>query len=142
MKNNIAENIVIKIPFHDVDAFGFVWHGCYVKYLEIARCALMDKLDYSYNQMSESGYAWPVVSMFIKYISSSFFEQEIQVNAELIEYENCIKIFYTIIDLKTGKKMATAKTTQISIDLKTKETQFISPECFTQKVKKQLKCCD
>ena len=38
--------------------------------------------------------------------------------------------------------MATAKTTQISIDLKTKETQFISPECFTQKVKKQLKCCD
>ena len=52
--------------------------------------------------------------MFIKYISSSFFaEQEIQVNAELIEYENCIKIFYTIIDLKTGKKMATAKTTQI-----------------------------
>ena len=37
--------VVIEIPFHDVDVIGVVWHGHYFKYLEIARCALLEKID-------------------------------------------------------------------------------------------------
>ena len=32
--------IIIRVPFHDVDLMEVVWHGHYAKYFEIARCAL------------------------------------------------------------------------------------------------------
>ena len=34
------------MAFHDVDVAGVVWHGHYLKYLENARWALMDRLDF------------------------------------------------------------------------------------------------
>lgn len=51
-----SAEICLTIPFHDVDMMQIVWHGHYVRYLEIARCALLDELDYNYNQMRESGF--------------------------------------------------------------------------------------
>ncbi len=51
----IKAEVVIEIPFHDVDVMSVAWHGHYVKYLEIARCMLLDKIDYNYPQMRESG---------------------------------------------------------------------------------------
>ena len=34
----------IKIPFYDNDPMGVVWHGNYVKYIEIARCDALEKI--------------------------------------------------------------------------------------------------
>ena len=31
----------ILVPFFDVDTMHVVWHGHYIKYLEVARCALL-----------------------------------------------------------------------------------------------------
>ena len=45
----IQAEVEIEIPFHDVDVLGVAWHGHYVKYLEIARCALLDQIDYNYD---------------------------------------------------------------------------------------------
>ena len=33
----------IKIPFFDLDPMNIVWHGNYVKYIEIARCDFFKK---------------------------------------------------------------------------------------------------
>ena len=33
-----------KVEFFDVDAMKIAWHGNYVKYMEIGRCALLDEL--------------------------------------------------------------------------------------------------
>ncbi|MGH8486657.1 MAG: acyl-CoA thioesterase, partial [Pseudomonas sp.] len=38
----------ILVPFFDVDSMLVVWHGHYVKYLEVARCALLDRLEHNY----------------------------------------------------------------------------------------------
>ena len=61
-------NVIIDVPFFDVDAMQVVWHGHYVKYLEVARCELLRSFNYDYNEMSESGYMWPIVDMSIKYV--------------------------------------------------------------------------
>jgi acyl-CoA thioesterase FadM len=36
----------------DVDTMNVVWHGHYVKYLEVARCALLDKIGHNYTRCS------------------------------------------------------------------------------------------
>jgi acyl-CoA thioester hydrolase len=45
----------ILVPFFDVDSMNVVWHGHYVKYLEVARCALLER-SATTTGMLESGY--------------------------------------------------------------------------------------
>jgi acyl-CoA thioester hydrolase len=47
----------ILVPFFDVDTMNVVWHGHYVKYLEVARCALARQDRPQLHAMLESGYA-------------------------------------------------------------------------------------
>ena len=95
----------------------------------------MEKLDYNYTQMEKSGYAWPIVSMKLKYVRPSIFNQEVKITARLTEYENCIRIKYVVTDLKSGEALTKAETTQIAIDMKTQETCFESPDIFLNKFK-------
>ncbi len=130
----IEAEVVIEIPFHDVDIGGVAWHGHYVKYLEIARCALLEKFDYNYPQMKASGYAWPVIDLRIRYPQPLYFQQKVRVKARLDEWENRLKISYLIEDLGTGQRLTKAYTVQVAIDIKTTEMQYVSPDILYQKL--------
>ena len=39
----------LEVQFFDVDSMRVVWHGNYVKYLEVARCELLKLFDYNYS---------------------------------------------------------------------------------------------
>ena len=134
----ISTEIEIKAPFYDVDSMDIVWHGNYVKYLEDARCALLEKIGYDYDAMRESGYAWPLVGINIKYISPIRFKQLIRIRASLDEYENCIKVKYLLYDAESGKKIAKAETLQMAIDMKTMKALYFSPQILLDKVKEHL----
>ena len=84
----------IEVPFFDVDSMQIVWHGHYVKYLEIARCAFLDALGYNYRTMREQGHMWPVVKMDLKYIRPAQFGQKIRAEVMLTEYESCLSLEY------------------------------------------------
>ena len=122
------------IPFHDVDSMKIVWHGRYVKYFELARCELLDSFNYGYMAMLDSGYMWPVVDMRIKYVRPLRFEQKIIIETELKEWENRIKINYTVKDQLTGEKLTKGYTTQIAVDLNTEEMLFESPDILAHKL--------
>ena len=126
--------VVIEIPFHDVDIVGVVWHGHYLKYLEIARCALLEKIDYNYPQMEASGYAWPVIDVRIRYPHPLYFQQKVLVKARLEEWENRLKIKYLIEDLETGQRLTKASTVQVAIDIETREMLYVSPVILFQKL--------
>ena len=78
----LAHEVELQPAFYDLDPMDIVWHGHYVKYLELARCALLERFDYGYPQMRASGFAWPVVDMRLKYMRSATFGQRIKVRAE------------------------------------------------------------
>ena len=75
----------IEIPFHDCDPLN-IGHGHYCKYLEIARCALLKKIRYTYEDNRISGYAWPVIDVKIKYVQPLVYQQIIQVEAKITEW--------------------------------------------------------
>ena len=122
------------IPFQDIDAMEIVWHGNYPRYLEIARCTLLDCIDYDYPKMRDSGYAWPVIDMRIKYIKPLHFKQRIRVRSELKEYENRLKIDFLITDAASGEKLCKAYTIQVAVDIKTQEMCFVSPPVLREKL--------
>lgn len=126
--------VEIEIPFHDVDVMQVAWHGHYAKYLEIARCALLDSIDYNYPQMEDSGYAWPVIDMRIRYAQPLRFQQKIRVIAEVTEWENRLKVDYRIEDKQTGQRLTKAYTVQVAVDMASKEMLYASPDVLSEKL--------
>ena len=129
----------ILVPFFDVDTMNVVWHGHYVKYLEVARCALLHKIGHNYTAMLESGYAWPVIDMQLRYVRGAVFGQTINVRASLVEWENRLKVNYLITDLVSGERLTRATTVQVAVEIATREMQLASPKIFTDAVERALK---
>ncbi|WP_417796252.1 acyl-CoA thioesterase [Terasakiella pusilla] len=131
----ISATVQIQAQFYHLDPMEVVWHGNYVRFFEQARCALLDKLDYNYPQMRDSGYAWPIVDMRVKFVRPVRFAQVIDVCATLVEYENRLKINYLVSDAKTGEKITKGFTIQVAVDLETEEMEYESPKILFEKVK-------
>ena len=128
----------IVVPFFDVDSMNVVWHGHYVKYLEVARCALLDLIGHNYNDMLASGYAWPVIDLQLRYVRSAVFGQTLTVRASLVEWENRLKINYLISDAVTGERLTRAVTVQVAVEIESREMQLASPGCFVRAVERVL----
>ncbi|WLI12209.1 MULTISPECIES: thioesterase family protein [Pseudomonas] len=128
----------ILVPFFDVDTMNVVWHGHYVKYLEVARCALLDRIGHNYDAMVASGYAWPVIDLQLRYVRGAVFGQKLNVRASLVEWENRLKINYLISDLATGERFTRAVSVQVAVDMSSREMQLASPKVFTDAVERVL----
>lgn len=134
MKNSFSAELIIEVPFYDLDPMQVVWHGNYVKYFEKVRCELLKKYNYDYVEMKESGYMWPIVDMRLKYVHSAIFGQKLLCKASITEYENRLKIDYAIHCQETGKRLTKGYTIQVAVDIETKEMQFQSPAILLQKL--------
>ncbi|MGD9859484.1 MAG: acyl-CoA thioesterase [Marinobacterium sp.] len=130
----VSTAVELEIPFHDVDVMRIAWHGHYAKYLEIARCALLEQIDYNVPQMEASGYAWPVIDMRIRYAQPLRFQQKIRVEATLTEWENRLKIDYLIKDAASGKRLTKAYTVQVAVAIESGEMLYASPTVLLQKL--------
>lgn len=128
----------ITVPFFDVDMMEVVWHGHYVKYLEIARCALLEKIGHNYSQMRDAGFAWPIIDLQLRYIRGAVFGQKLIVRADLIEWENRLKIHYLISDAATGERMTRASSVQVAVEIASREMQLASPRALVSAVEQVL----
>ena len=117
-----------KISFEDLDPMYIVWHGNYMRYMEQARCDLLSKLNYTYTNMKNDGYAYPIAKMEVKYIKPAFFEDVLTMELDIISVEPTLDIKYKIYNKKTGEKIFEAKTMQIAVDMNTKESIYSAPK--------------
>ena len=133
LMDRLSACTTLKVPFYDLDPIGIVWHGNYAKYFEVARCALLDQIDYGYDEMKASGYLWPVIDLRVRYIKPLVFGQNITVRATIKEWENRLLIDYLITD-ERGVRMTKGTTVQVAVDLATKEMCLASPPVLLERV--------
>lgn len=134
MKPDLAHEIDVVPAFFDIDPMDIVWHGHYVKYLELARSALLARFQYDYTGMRDSGYAWPIVDMRLKYVRPAQLGQPLKVRAEIVEWENRLRIEYLIRDARTGKKLNKASTIQVAVDMATREMCYVCPPVLWERL--------
>ena len=130
----LSHEIEVVPAFFDIDSMDIVWHGHYVKYLELARCALLDRFDYGYARMRESGYFWPVIELRLKYVRAATFDRPLIVWATIVEWQNRLRIDYAIRDAKTGAKVNSATSVQVAVDRATRQMQYVSPPVLLQRL--------
>jgi acyl-CoA thioester hydrolase len=135
---NLTAEVECTVEFYDVDSMEVVWHGNYIKYFEKARCALLNKIGYGYREMKASGYAFPVIDLSLKYIKPLCFGDRVRIKAVLDEYENRIRIKYELSHPETGEITTRGVTTQMAYHIAARESCFVCPRVFTDKVETLL----
>lgn len=115
-----------KAEFFDADPMGVMWHGNYVKYLEMARCRLLDELNFNYIKMQNRGFALPIIKMDLKYINPIYFNDDFIVEISLVECDITLKFNYILLS-KDNQIIAKASTTQVAVTLN-KETLYAIPD--------------
>jgi acyl-CoA thioester hydrolase len=130
----LSHTIEVTPAFFDIDPMDVVWHGHYVKFMELARSALMDRLGYGYAAMRDSGFAWPVVDMRLKYVRSALLGQRLKIRARIIEWESRLKVDFLITDAGTGQRMTTAYTIQVAVDMASREMRYVCPPILWEKL--------
>jgi acyl-CoA thioester hydrolase len=88
--------------------------------------------------MKETGYLWPIIDLQLRYARAARFGQALRVRAELVEWENRLKVHYTISDAATGDRLTRASTIQVAVRVADGEMQLVSPRCFLDDVEKRL----
>jgi acyl-CoA thioester hydrolase len=130
--------VALQVPFYDCDPAGIVWHGHYAKYFDLARCALLERIDYSYAQMAASGYTWPVIDFCTRYVKPLRFGQQVKVKAWLCDWEFRLKIAYLITDADCGARLCKAHTVQAAVRIDSGELQLSLPPEVRQRLRALL----
>jgi acyl-CoA thioester hydrolase len=134
----IAAEVEVEVPFHDVDLAGVVWHGHYMKYLENARWAVMDRIGFGLQAMMDSGFLWPVVGLEVKYIRAARYGDRLRVSCSIVDWEAKLVLNYLILDAKKGSRVGRAQTSQVAVERGTGTLQLVSPACLTDRVRAAL----
>ncbi|MDR2678978.1 MAG: acyl-CoA thioesterase [Zoogloeaceae bacterium] len=141
MKNRTSKwqgCVEVTIPFHDLDPLEICWHGHYVRYFELARSDLLHRIGYDYPAMRASGYAWPVIELFIRYAQPLTYRQRIRVEAHLVEWENRLKIDYRILDAESGKRLTRGHTVQVAVDMRHHRMLLECPPILREKLEAHM----
>lgn len=135
--NCLTASVEIRIPFFDLDPAGVAWHGRYFQYFELARCELLEGVNYSYEEMANSGYLWPVADASVRYTRPLTLNKTVRVTACLREWEMRLVFDYMIED-EAGVVYTKARTVQVPVDAATLELTLGSPHVLIDNVLAQL----
>lgn len=131
----LCAEALVDVPFHDLDPMQIVWHGRYAQYFEIARCKLLEQIGYTYQDMRESGYVWPIIDMRIQYVRPARFNQKLLVQARIKEYEHRLKIRYEIQDAASRERITKGYTCQVAVRLTDGVMLMASPDVLVDKLR-------
>jgi acyl-CoA thioester hydrolase len=84
--------------------------------------------------MKASGYMWPIIEMNLRYAGPATFGQRLRLRAEIVEWENRLRIDYLVSDAATGRRLNRATTTQVAVDIASGEMCFVSPPILFEKL--------
>jgi acyl-CoA thioester hydrolase len=134
----ISAEVMVTAQFGDLDPMNVVWHGTYVRYLEQARSALMDRIGYNYLEMNASGYIWPIIDLRLRYIRPIRLLQQVAISATLAEYENRLRIDYRCRDSVSREVLTKATSTQVALNAATHELCLECPPALVDRVRASL----
>ena len=107
-----AAEVIVEIPFHDVDLIGVAWHGHYLKYFELARTQLCRQCHCDLEQVRAMGLMLPIIDCHCRYIAPLTYGMRVRVLAKLVETEFRLKVEYLLTEVTSGKRLARGSTIQ------------------------------
>ena len=88
-----------RVLYADTDASKVVYHANYLKYYELGRTSLMRDMAYSYREVEESGFLYPIIEVGVKYFGRLMYDDAIFIYTRPESMERVkIKFEYIIVN--------------------------------------------
>ena len=106
-----------KVFYSDTDAYGVVWHGAYLRWLEMGRVELCEKMGYNLIELSKQDITLPVVNLNVRYKSSAKLNDEMIIETAIQKFNSLSVTFgQKILNKLTGKVFVEALVDIVAID--------------------------
>ena len=129
-----------KVYFSDTDNYGVVWHGSYLRWMEMGRIEYCTQCGYTLKQLENIDILLPVSSINIKYKSSAKLEDIVVIETEISNFSGLTATFKQVIKSKeTGKIFITADVAIVAVHSDGKLYRRI-PEPLYSIFEKEFKC--
>ncbi len=130
-----------KVFYSDTDAYGVVWHGSYLRWLEMGRVELCDMMGLNITDLMQNhDVVLPVVNMNVKYKSSAKLEDWMIIETKISDFKGFTVTFKQSIKSKeTGKTFIEAEFVVVAINNDGKLYRKM-PEIIANAFDKELKC--
>lgn len=117
----------IQLSYADTDMMGVIYHGNYMKWLELGRAQLVKEAGYDYLDMEKAGYYAPVYQLDITYKKPVTLEDRVFVHTWVEENQGLRTIYGFQIVSDQGEVHAEGSTTHIVVK---KENGVFKPVQF------------
>lgn len=110
-----------KINYYETDRMGIVHHSNYIRFMEEARCKMLDEFDFPYSSFEEQGVMIPVLGVNCNFKHHVTFNDTIIIKPFVKEF-NGVKLTmgYTITNKETGNIILTGETKHCFTDMNLK----------------------
>ena len=122
-----------KINYYETDRMGIVHHSNYIRFMEEARCYLLEKFDMSYSAFEEKGIMIPVLGVNCTFKHHVTFNDIILIKLYVKEFNGVrLTMGYTATEKNTGEVVFTGETRHCFTDnnLKPIRLQKIAPDFY------------
>lgn len=100
-----------KINYYETDKMGVVHHSNYIRFLEEARCTMLNDLGYSYGRMEEEGVMIPVLEVNCKYKYHVTAFDTILIDVKIVEFNGVkMTVKYIVTNKENGNLVIEAET--------------------------------
>lgn len=94
-----------KVYYADTDAYGVVWHGTYLRWMEKGRVDLCDMLGLDLVAMKNNDVLLPVANMNVRYKASARLDDNIIIETWIEKFNSLSVTFGQIIKSKEDEKV-------------------------------------
>lgn len=148
-KINLCYNLCImkhsfeqRIFYADTDSYGVVWHGSYLRLMEMGRVYWTEANGYNLEEMKKMhDVVIPVAGVNIRYKNSAKVDDIVVVETELASFNGLTAVFKQIIRNKeTGKVYTEAEVTVVAVNSEGKLYRRM-PDVLAKVFEKDLEQC-
>ena len=122
-----------RINYYETDRMGIVHHSNYIRFLEEARCQMLDEAKMPYSSFEENGIMIPVLGVTCNFKHHVTFDDIILIKPYVKEFNGVrLTMGYTVTNKNTGNLVLTAETKHCFTDnsLKPVRLQNHIPEFY------------
>lgn len=132
-----------KVYYSDTDAYGVVWHGSYLRWLEMGRTEFGEEIGHNLIKLEKQNIVMPVVNLNLRYKASAKLNDEIIIETSIQKYSALSVTFeQKIKDKKTDKTLVEAIIDVVAIDNNGKlyrKMPQVLVEMFEKAIKEEVK---
>jgi acyl-CoA thioester hydrolase len=112
-----TSSIELRVRYAETDQMGVVYHSHYLVWCEIGRTEHIRLLGWSYSEIERAGTGLAVVEAQVRYHAPARYDDRVRVETSVAHIgSRSVSFDYLITHAESGKRLATARTTLVSVD--------------------------